>query len=99
MPLAADMILVLDDCRRQLERLHKLAAEFRAANEVSRQFLTGAYRINAQEPVQGSSAPKFNPEIWRQRAEQARDLADQTGEPVAKTALLEIAERYDRLCR
>jgi hypothetical protein len=34
---------------------------------------------------------------WRQRAEEARSIADQLDDPVAKTTMLDIAHSYDQL--
>jgi hypothetical protein len=38
-----------------------------------------------------------DPEHWRQRAEEARAIADQMNDPQAKEAMLKIAEDYERL--
>jgi hypothetical protein len=38
-----------------------------------------------------------NPEHWRKRAEDARVLARLMSDPVGKEAMMEIADRYDRL--
>lgn len=34
---------------------------------------------------------------WRRRAEEARRLADQLDDPVAKATMVEIAQSYERL--
>jgi hypothetical protein len=38
-----------------------------------------------------------NPQHWRQRAEEARRVADQLTDPVAQKTMREIALSYDRL--
>ncbi len=102
MPVVTDTFLVIENCRRELEHLRKSAAEFRAAAELSRQFLTGAAKLQMQSPSIVSSpvadgALKLDPQIWREMAAQARDLAELTLEPEAKLGLLEVARTYDRL--
>ena len=43
--------------------------------------------------------PSFihNPEHWRERAKQARNLADLMSDPQSKQKMLTIAKDYDRL--
>jgi len=38
-----------------------------------------------------------DPEHWRQRAKEARQLALKMADPVGRSAMLEIADRYERL--
>ena len=38
-----------------------------------------------------------DPEHWRKRAEEARELAHKMTDPVGKSAMLEIAENYEQL--
>jgi hypothetical protein len=38
-----------------------------------------------------------DPEHWRQRAEEARRLAEQINDPAAKETMLRVAADYDRL--
>jgi hypothetical protein len=40
-----------------------------------------------------------DPQYWRQRAQDARRLADQFGDPVAKRTLEEIAASYEQLAK
>jgi hypothetical protein len=40
---------------------------------------------------------RSDPEHWRKRAEDARALARLMSDPVGKEAMMEIADRYDRL--
>jgi hypothetical protein len=46
-----------------------------------------------------TSSPSFinDPEHWRQRAEEARRLADQIDDPDSKRMMLAIARDYDHL--
>jgi hypothetical protein len=41
----------------------------------------------------------FDAEHWRSRAEEARVLAELMGDPVAKGAMLELADQYERLAQ
>jgi len=42
--------------------------------------------------------PKINdPAYWRRRSEEARRIADQLGDPVAKQTMLDIAISYEQL--
>ena len=42
--------------------------------------------------------PHFNdPEHWRQRAKEGRDMAEQMTDKVAKQKMLEIADDYEKL--
>ena len=38
-----------------------------------------------------------DPAHWRQRAEEARAIADQMNDPESKRMMLKVAEDYDRL--
>jgi hypothetical protein len=38
-----------------------------------------------------------DPEHWRGRAEEARTVAEQLTDPIAKAMMLRIAEDYDRI--
>jgi hypothetical protein len=38
-----------------------------------------------------------DPEHWRSRAEEARTVAEQLTDPIAKAMMLQIAEDYDRI--
>ena len=38
-----------------------------------------------------------DPEHWRERAEEARHLAEQMSDPVAREMMLRIAEDYERI--
>jgi hypothetical protein len=38
-----------------------------------------------------------DPAHWRQRAQEARSIADQLDDPAAKQTMLEIAQQYEQL--
>ncbi len=97
MPVVMEASLVIEDCRRELDRLRKTVAEFRAAAELSREFLTGAAKIQMDCSPMADVSLQVNAQTWRERATQARALAELTGEPEAKLALLDVARRYDHL--
>jgi hypothetical protein len=92
---------LIEECRRELKRFHDLVGEFRTANEISRNFLTGARKVDMpnDEAVCWSATLKLKPDAqeWRERGEQTRTLAEFVDEPRAKHLLLEIAESYDQM--
>jgi hypothetical protein len=92
---------LIEECRRELRRLNDLIGEFRAANEISRSFLTGARKVDMpnDEAVCWSTTSKLKSDArdWRERGEQTRAFAEFVDEPRAKRLLLEIAENYDRM--
>jgi hypothetical protein len=44
-----------------------------------------------------TTSPINDPAYWRQRAEEARRVADQLDDPLAKKTLQEIAHSYEQL--
>jgi hypothetical protein len=92
---------LIEECRRELKRLNHLVGEFRTANEISRNFLTGARKVDMpnDEAVCWSVASRLNPgpNKWRERGEQTRTFAELVDEPRAKRLLLEIAVSYDQM--
>jgi hypothetical protein len=44
-----------------------------------------------------TSSPINDPAYWRRRAEEARRIAQQLDDPIAKQAMLEIAQSYESL--
>jgi hypothetical protein len=44
-----------------------------------------------------SSSPVNDPAYWQQRAEEARALADQIDDPIARNTMLEIAAGYEQM--
>jgi hypothetical protein len=49
--------------------------------------------------LSGAAVPMLynDPEHWRKRAEDARALARLMSDPIGKEAMMEIADKYDRL--
>jgi len=59
-------------------------------------------RLNAAHAkvTRGDEVPHFNdPEHWRQRAKEARALAEQMLEPAAKEAMMVVAASYEKVAR
>ncbi len=53
-----------------------------------------------RQPLEGDVVPSHfinDPAHWRQRAKEARALADQMDDPQSKQAMMRIAEDYERL--
>jgi hypothetical protein len=50
-------------------------------------------------PNMNNPTPIDDPAHWRQRAEEARRMADQLADPEAKQAMLEIAASYEQLAK
>jgi hypothetical protein len=44
-------------------------------------------------------SPIDDPTRWRQRADEARRMADQLADPVSKQTMLEIAAAYEQLAK
>lgn len=103
MTLVVETSLLIADCRRELKRLNELAGDFRTANDMSRDLLTGAFKMrvaeNARDRQSGASSIRPDPQAWRARAEQTRTFAEFVLEPGAKRLFLEIAESYDQMGR
>ena len=84
-----------------MRRLNYLVGEFRTANEISRNFLTGARKVDMpnDEAVCWSAASRLKPDPkeWRERGAQTRTFAELIEEPGTKRLLLEIAVSYDQM--
>jgi len=46
-----------------------------------------------------AKVPINDPEHWRERAEEARTIADELTDPESKAGMLRIAEDYEKLAR
>jgi hypothetical protein len=91
-----EVLSVVFDCWQELERLHQSAAALKDACATNERFLTGAVARSSWASG-AADAPYPNSQSWRQKAEQARDLAYRVTVAKAKPGLLEIADTYDRL--
>ena len=49
MCLVVETSLLITDCRRELKRLNELAGDFRTANEMNRDLLTGAFKTKGTD--------------------------------------------------
>ena len=104
MTLVVETSLLIEKCRCELVRLSELAREFKAANEISQAFLTGAFKLTTPHRDELASPAdawtlKPDPREWRERAERTRVFAELVSEPRARRLLLEIAESYDSLAQ
>jgi hypothetical protein len=101
MAAVVETSLLIEECRRELMRLQDLVGDFRLANEISRNFLTGARKVDMpnDEAMCRAASSRFKPDAkeWRERGEQTRTFAEFVDEPRAKRRLLEIAESYDQM--
>ncbi len=98
MPLIVETSLVIEQCRRELERFRQLAAEIRTANETN--VLIGASKSEKPSNEVASPSParlEQNPGGWRETANRTRAVAESVNEPIAKSRLLQIADSYDQL--
>ena len=86
---------LIEDCRRELDRLRRTLVQFDDAIEAGKAFLTGCRPEGARLRV--STRPGLGVRIWPERAEQARLLARNTSNLQARRQLLDVAESYDRL--
>ena len=58
-------------------------------------------RITSRDGAQRMQNPSFihDPAHWRQRAEEARTIADQMNDAEAKRMMLKIADDYEKLAK
>jgi hypothetical protein len=87
--------LLIEDCWQELFKLQKTLAEVKRVNAEGWAFLKQARRPSLSADVADFS--RIDPAVWRKRAEEARALADVTGNAGTKNALLEIAKSYEDL--
>jgi hypothetical protein len=86
--------LLFDECWQELRKLHKTVAELRHATAGSWRF---PERARVQPLVSDSHLRGIDPEVWRQRAKEARTFAESAMHVSIKNAFLEIAKAYDDL--
>ena len=86
--------LLFDKCWEELRKLHKTLAELRHATAGGWQF---PERARVQPFVPDSHSRGIDPEVWRQRAKEARTFAELAMHVSTKNAFLEIAKSYDDL--
>ena len=97
---------LIEICRWELDRLQKIAAEYRAFCLQSREFLATARE--QYKPVDGIELRKSTdvcafikpiPDLQtrRDRAEETRSFAENVRDPRVKKLLLEIAASYDKI--
>lgn len=75
--------------------MRQSAAALKVACATNEGFLTGA--VASASSSADADRPHLHSQSWRQKAEQARDLAYRVTVANAKPGLLEIADTYDRL--
>jgi hypothetical protein len=49
--------------------------------------------------VKPSRSIRDDPEHWRRRAKEARDIAEQMSDPVSREMMLQIAKEYDQIAK
>jgi len=86
---------LIEDCWQQLFKLHRTLAELKRANAKAWESLEDARKLAIS--ADASDFVKIDPNVWRERAEEVRVLADVTHNPKTKNALLEIAKSYEDL--
>ena len=95
MPRASEIGLLFADCWRQLLQLRESLAELKKINAQGWGFLEQGCRFRQIPSVINSQ--RIDPEVWRQRANEARALANIITNTEAKRSLAEIAETYEAL--
>jgi len=96
-----ETIAVVQDCWRELDLLHKSAAELSKACAASKDLLANGAILKAERDGSWSCA---NARIatppgltWRQKAQEAREIAHRLTVAHGKRQLLDVADRYERL--
>jgi hypothetical protein len=59
----------------------------------------GGRAKGAREAVKPSRSIRDDPEHWRQRAKEARDIAEQMSDPVSREMMLQIGKEYEQIRR
>jgi hypothetical protein len=105
---AKNTLSLVEVCRWELDRLKKVAAEYRAFCSKSRDYLATAGEPH--KPVDGGELPKCtdargfvkmtpgaDAQTCRDRAEEHRSFAESVHDPQVKNLLLKIAASYDKI--
>jgi hypothetical protein len=85
-----DILSLIELWRWELDKLHKLAVEYRNTVRESREW---SVRQTSRRPP----LVLERVQICRDRAEQTRVFAERAEDPQVRRILLEIADAYDRL--
>jgi hypothetical protein len=99
--MASGTLSIIELYRCELERLHKVAAEYRNVVHESSAWLVPRKLENGQLESVGKQARVIpvpaQAQICRDRAEENRVFAERVEDPHATHLLLEIADTYERL--
>jgi len=100
--IVTETLSPVEICRRELDCLHGLVAEYRDSNAANRQFIEAALKpdegakiaVNQGRP---ESYPVHRPDFQGclDLAEEHRSFAEHVADPLVKNLLLELAEGYD----
>jgi hypothetical protein len=92
--MASGTLSIIELCRCELERLHKVAAEYRNVVHESRAWLTARKLQSGLLESDGRQARVIplpvRVQIWRDRAEETRLFAERAEDPDAKHLLPEM---------
>ena len=86
--------LLFDECWQELRKLHKTLAEL---GHTAADGWKLPERARVQPLVPDSHSRGIDPQVWRQRAKEARTFAELAMHVSTKNAFLEIAKAYDDL--